>query len=183
MRTRKVVLKVEEGLLRSLLIGAFVMAAVLAFGWATTIGASAAPVGNPGAATGTATTSFTIQGMTCGSCVARVSNALAKLNGILDKQVAVGSAVVKYDTSKVSAEQIAAAISKIGYTVTGSQPVETVAAEAPPAAPSGCGCGGCGSGGCGGATTDSTGCTGDHENCPYAQNKTAKPAGGCGCGG
>ena len=59
-----------------------------------------------------------ITGMSCQHCVMAVKKALGGLNGILESDVAIGSASVKYDESKVSKADIVAAIEKAGYSVT-----------------------------------------------------------------
>ena len=147
---KKLVVSVDEGAIRGLLLGAFVIAGILVAGWIS-IAAVAAPASLKAASmptTGIQTVSVTISGMSCGSCVTRVTNALAKLDGIVDKQVAVGSAVVQYDASKVSAEGIRAAIEGIGYKVTDVKPAVADASGTPAPAPTGakktggCGCGG-----------------------------------------
>lgn len=60
--------------------------------------------------------SLQINGMHCDACVRRVSAALAKTEGILSSDVKIGRADVQFDESKVSPDQIAAAIEKIGFT-------------------------------------------------------------------
>ncbi len=63
------------------------------------------------------TTVFTVEGMTCGGCEIGVKVAVKKLDGIekVTASHAEGRATVTYDPSKVSAEDIEAAIEKIGY--------------------------------------------------------------------
>lgn len=58
---------------------------------------------------------ITIQGMSCGHCVAGVKNALGQLAGVEVKEVKVGSARVAYDPQAVSAGQITQAIEGEGY--------------------------------------------------------------------
>lgn len=63
------------------------------------------------------TTVFEVKGMTCGGCEVGVKVAVRQLDGI-DKVTASheeSRATVTYDPSKVSAEDIEAAIEKIGY--------------------------------------------------------------------
>ena len=63
------------------------------------------------------TTVFAVEGMTCGGCELGVKMAVRKLDGI-EKVTASheeGRATVTYAPSKVSAEDIEAAIEKIGY--------------------------------------------------------------------
>ena len=56
-----------------------------------------------------------IQGMSCGHCVAAVSEALAELDGVNVEKVQIGSAQVKYEPEVVSADQIVLAIEDAGY--------------------------------------------------------------------
>lgn len=58
---------------------------------------------------------LSIEGMHCGACVRRVTNALGALSGVTVEAVEVGSARVSYDSGAVSPEQIAAAVNKIGF--------------------------------------------------------------------
>jgi len=60
--------------------------------------------------------SLQINGMHCDACVRRVNAALAKTEGVLSSDVKIGRADVQFDESKVSPDQIAAAIEKIGFT-------------------------------------------------------------------
>jgi copper-transporting P-type ATPase V len=75
-----------------------------------------------------ATVDFTVDGMTCGSCAARVQRVLAKTEGVADAEVnlATGRAHVTLDRL-VPTTDLQARVTKIGYTLT---PV----AEVPPAA-------------------------------------------------
>lgn len=59
---------------------------------------------------------FTISGMSCRHCVAAVKTALETL-GLTVLEVAVGSAHVRYDDTKISRVQIVAAIAEAGYQV------------------------------------------------------------------
>lgn len=58
---------------------------------------------------------MTIQGMSCGHCVASVKKALSDVQGVDVKNVTVGSATVAYDPSRISPEQIGEAVSDAGY--------------------------------------------------------------------
>lgn len=58
---------------------------------------------------------ITIEGMSCGHCVAAVKGALGKLDGVQVKDVAIGSATVAYDASAVTPERIAQAVADEGY--------------------------------------------------------------------
>ncbi len=60
--------------------------------------------------------SFKIDGMSCHHCVMAVNKALSQIN-LNSVNVNVGSAEVEYDESKVSHEQIVAAIEEAGYSV------------------------------------------------------------------
>ena len=56
-----------------------------------------------------------IEGMSCGHCVAAVSNALGELDGVNVEAVQVGSAKVEYQPDVVSPDQIVLAIEDAGY--------------------------------------------------------------------
>jgi copper chaperone CopZ len=62
-------------------------------------------------------TSLSIDGMSCGHCVAHVRKALAALPGVHVDDVAVGSATIHYDAGAATPEDIAKAVSSAGYTV------------------------------------------------------------------
>ena len=57
-----------------------------------------------------------IDGMSCGHCVAAVSEALGELDGVSVENVRVGSAEVTYQPELVSPEQIVLAVEDAGYT-------------------------------------------------------------------
>ncbi len=61
--------------------------------------------------------SFDITGMTCAACVAHVQKATQKLDGVVQANVSLltNSMDVEFDESKVSADQIVAAVRKAGY--------------------------------------------------------------------
>ena len=59
---------------------------------------------------------LSIEGMHCGACVRRVTNALASLDGVQVDSVEVGSAQMKYDGQRISPEKIVAAVDRIGFT-------------------------------------------------------------------
>jgi copper chaperone CopZ len=63
---------------------------------------------------------LSIEGMHCGGCVTRLSNTLRKLDGVELRHAEVGAAEVDYDEQRVSQEQIAAAIERIGFQVIGA---------------------------------------------------------------
>jgi P-type Cu+ transporter len=60
---------------------------------------------------------FTVDGMTCASCVAHVQKAAAKVPGVsrTDVNLARGRAVVHFDGHRVTPEKIAGAITDAGY--------------------------------------------------------------------
>jgi copper ion binding protein len=62
-----------------------------------------------------------IDGMSCGHCVARVEKALAKIDGVSVRRVAIGSAEIDYDPERTSFAGIREAIDDAGYT---ASPVE-----------------------------------------------------------
>jgi copper chaperone len=64
-----------------------------------------------------AETKLAIEGMSCQHCVMAVKKALGGVPGILESDIQVGKAVVKYDESKINKEDIEAKIEKAGYTV------------------------------------------------------------------
>lgn len=64
-----------------------------------------------------AETKIAIEGMSCQHCVMAVKKALGALPGVVESEVAIGSALVKYDESKVKKEDIEAKIESAGYTV------------------------------------------------------------------
>jgi copper chaperone CopZ len=58
---------------------------------------------------------LSIEGMSCGHCVRRVSEALTALKGVQVKDVSIGSATVDYDPARISPPAIVAAIDEAGY--------------------------------------------------------------------
>jgi copper chaperone len=66
-----------------------------------------------------AETKITIEGMSCQHCVTAVKKALGGVPGILETAVQIGSALVKFDDSKVKKEDIENVIEKAGYKVAG----------------------------------------------------------------
>ena len=56
-----------------------------------------------------------IQGMTCGHCVMSVKKELSKLPHVKVQDVQIGKALVEYDESKVSHENLVKAIAEAGY--------------------------------------------------------------------
>ena len=58
---------------------------------------------------------FKIQGMHCEGCVRRVTQALSALQGVRVDSVEVGSAAVFLDPARVSPEDVAAAVNRLGF--------------------------------------------------------------------
>src|SRR5918999_4700813 len=60
---------------------------------------------------------FTVTGMTCGSCAARVEKALARQDGVERAAVnlATGRAVVAFDPERLGLDDLVAAVGKAGY--------------------------------------------------------------------
>ena len=56
-----------------------------------------------------------IQGISCGHCVAAVSEALRELPGVTVERVAIGSAAVSYEPGQVSVDDITLAVEDAGY--------------------------------------------------------------------
>jgi copper chaperone len=59
---------------------------------------------------------ITITGMTCGGCVASVQRALERI-GVQQSDVSIGTAVVEYDESKMSHDDVIEAIEDAGFDV------------------------------------------------------------------
>ncbi|OPY84006.1 MAG: Copper chaperone CopZ [Syntrophorhabdus sp. PtaU1.Bin153] len=64
-----------------------------------------------------AETKIAIEGMSCQHCVMAIKKALGGVPGILETDVQIGSALVKFDDSKVKKEDIETKIEKAGYKV------------------------------------------------------------------
>jgi copper chaperone CopZ len=58
---------------------------------------------------------LSIKGMHCGGCVRRVITALEGVKGVELGSVEVGSAEMSFDPNRVSVEEIAAAVDRIGF--------------------------------------------------------------------
>lgn len=56
-----------------------------------------------------------IEGMHCGACVRRVTAALARLEGVEIRNVAVGAAAVAYDPALVAPGEVLDAINATGF--------------------------------------------------------------------
>lgn len=67
-------------------------------------------------------TTLSIDGMSCGHCVAHVRKALAAIPQLHVDNVDIGAASIHYDAGAVSAEDIAKAVSSAGYTVRSQRP-------------------------------------------------------------
>ena len=66
------------------------------------------------------TVTLAVKGMTCGGCVLGTRKVLTRLPGVAKADVSYekGTAVVTYDPTKVTVEQMIAAIKTLGYTAT-----------------------------------------------------------------
>jgi copper chaperone len=58
-----------------------------------------------------------IEGMSCQHCVMAVKKAIGGLPGVIESNVEIGSAAVKYDEGKIEKGAIEATIEKAGYKV------------------------------------------------------------------
>ncbi len=78
---------------------------------------AARPARAAGVASGLASVTFHVEGMTCPSCKVAVKTAIIRLPGVTDAKVDVAkkSATVEYDASKVSPQQMAEAVNRLGY--------------------------------------------------------------------
>jgi copper chaperone len=61
------------------------------------------------------TLTLSIEGMHCGGCIHRVTSALERVKGVKVGSVEVGSAQLTFDPNGASAEEIAAALDRIGF--------------------------------------------------------------------
>jgi copper chaperone len=61
------------------------------------------------------TLTLSIEGMHCGGCIRRVTSALERVKGVEVGSVEVGSAQLTFDPNGASAEEIAAAVDRIGF--------------------------------------------------------------------
>lgn len=84
--------------------------------------APAAPVADTVSASARAmrTITFRVEGMTCGGCAIATRTVLKRLDGVKTAKVSYDTkrAVVTYDASKVTVQQMIAAIGKAGFTAT-----------------------------------------------------------------
>jgi copper chaperone len=67
------------------------------------------------------TLDLTIDGMHCGACVRRVTSALQSVDGVAVNSVEVGSAKVTFDSAKTTAQEISAAVDRIGFATRAQQ--------------------------------------------------------------
>lgn len=68
----------------------------------------------------TTTTTFTVTGMTCGHCVAAVTEEVAKLDNVTNVEIDLaGGAVTVESDGPVDSAAFAAAVHEAGYEVTG----------------------------------------------------------------
>jgi copper chaperone len=58
---------------------------------------------------------LSIEGMHCEGCVRRVTAALRGVKGVEPDSVEVGSAQVSFDPDRASADEIASAVNRIGF--------------------------------------------------------------------
>jgi copper chaperone len=61
------------------------------------------------------TLTLSIEGMHCGACVRRVTDVLQKVGGVEVGSVEVGSAKLAFNPQETTADQIAAAVNRIGF--------------------------------------------------------------------
>ena len=66
----------------------------------------------------TITTTFTVNGMTCGHCVAAVTEEVAKLEGVTDVDVDLATGAVTVESiSPVDSAAFASAVDEAGYEI------------------------------------------------------------------
>jgi copper chaperone len=61
------------------------------------------------------TLNLAIEGMHCDACIRRVTNALQGVQGVTVGSVKVGSAKVAFDAAETTANDITAAVERIGF--------------------------------------------------------------------
>lgn len=61
------------------------------------------------------TIELVIEGMHCGGCVKRVSDAIRKVAGATPENVEIGKARVQVDESKTSPDLVVAALERLGF--------------------------------------------------------------------
>lgn len=69
------------------------------------------------------TIELTISGMTCNACAEHVNHAINKLDGIISSAVSCekGNALISFDNTKISIDEIQKSINSTGYKVTGKK--------------------------------------------------------------
>src|SRR3954469_8029173 len=94
------------------------------------------PTAPPLATASIASCTLDIDGMTGASCVGRVEKALNQVDGVTAAEVNLATevATVRFDPSSVGLAELAAAVSKAGYTATPRREASTAGPAAPDAA-------------------------------------------------
>src|SRR3954470_9883964 len=84
----------------------------------------------------TASCTLDIGGMTCASCVGRVEKALNRVDGVTGAEVNLAPevATVRFDPAQVGLEELAAAVTRAGYTATPRREARPAAMDAGTAA-------------------------------------------------
>lgn len=103
--------------------GISAIVALLGFGLVVRVGGHCCPssalaaerAGEP--SNGKKSVTLAVEGMTCGACSVAVKTALKKLDGVKDASVSYADkrAVVEYDPTKVTPNQMVEAVTKLGY--------------------------------------------------------------------
>ncbi len=70
---------------------------------------------------------LTIGGMTCDHCVRAVSDAIRRNPAVVDVDVRVGAASVRFDESRTTTAAVVDAVKSAGYAVSGFQKVPDAA--------------------------------------------------------
>lgn len=93
----------------------------------------------PTATQADASCTLDIGGMTCASCVGRVERALGRLDGVVAAEVNLATevATVRFDSSQVALDDLAATVARAGYTATPRRDAAARAEEPAAAAPAG----------------------------------------------
>jgi copper chaperone CopZ len=68
---------------------------------------------------------LSIDGMSCGHCVARVNKALTAVPGVKVEKVDIGSATLEYDPARATVAAITAALDEAGYPVRSAEGQES----------------------------------------------------------
>ena len=82
--------------------------------------------------------SFPIEGMTCASCVNRITRFLSKVEGVAEANVnlASESATVTYDTARLALADLVAAVDAAGYVARVEQAARRMSRKRPRPGPS-----------------------------------------------